>query len=305
METSDKKIILIAGGSGFIGKRLSKVLHGLNYKVCFLTRSKTANGKDFFNWDPEKKVIDESAIKIADVIINLAGENIGESRWTAGRKRKIVNSRIFSTNLLYESLAKIPNKVKLVINASAIGYYGNTGDLIMNEESPASTDFMALTCKRWEEAAHNFNKLNIRTVIVRIGLVLAPEAGVFPEMMKPIKFGFAPYFGNGKQYQSWIHIDDLCKIFEKCVRDSKMNGTYNAVAPGPLSNKNFMKLITQIMSDKILLVRIPAIFMMIAFGEKAKLLLHGSRVSSKKIEAAGFTFAFPQAGAAIRNILGK
>ncbi|MBL0341545.1 MAG: TIGR01777 family protein [Bacteroidetes bacterium] len=242
---------------------------------------------------------------MADVIINLAGEGIADKRWTARRKRKIINSRIFSTNLLVESLKVIPNKVQLIINASAIGIYGDTGEMIMNESSPLADDFLGQTCKRWELAAHEFEKQKIRTVIFRIGLVLAAEGGFLPQIKQPLRFGFAPYIGNGQQYQSWIHINDLCRMMMMAIENDSWNGTYNAVAPGPLSNKNFMKLLTHILGGRFLLVKIPKFLIRILFGEMSKLVTGGTRVSSKKIEAAGFSFSYPQANHALRDLLGK
>ena len=302
METTKSKVVLIAGGSGLIGTKLSRLLLDKKYTVCFLTRKKDVNNVNTFSWDPQKKIIDERAIAMADVIINLAGESIAEKRWTHGRKRKIINSRIFATTLLYESLVKIPNKVQTVINASAIGIYGNTGPMIMHEDSPSANDFLGLTCQRWEACSHEFEKLNLRSVIIRIGLVLSQEQGFLPEIMSPLKLGIAPYFGNGKQYISWIHIDDLCKLIEYGIRNENVRGTYNAVSPGPLSNKNFMKLISHIKGGKFFFIRIPAIILKLFIGELSTLILSGSRASSKKIESTGFAFKYPVASSAIRNL---
>jgi uncharacterized protein len=188
------KTILIAGGSGLIGNRLAALLESKSYKVEYLTREDEDPAPNAYIWHPEKKIIDERAIQNADVIINLAGAPIAEKRWTIARKRLIVNSRIFSTRLLSESLEKIPNHVSLVINASAIGIYGDTRELIMNEESPLHNDFLGLTCQRWEAAAREFSKMGIRTVIFRIGLVLTDEGGFLKEIMKPFRYGFAVIF---------------------------------------------------------------------------------------------------------------
>lgn len=304
--TADKqKTILIAGGSGLIGQKLVELLKSNKFNVTYLTRKKNADGIKSYHWDPEKKAIDASAITKADVIINLAGEGISNKRWTSGRKRKIINSRIFSTTFLAESLGRIPNNVQLVINASAIGIYGDTGEKIVHEDEKPSSDFLGQTCSRWEAAATAFQKLSIRTVIFRIGLVLATEGGILPTISRPLQFRLAPYFGNGSQYQSWIHINDLCRMIVLAITDENISGTYNAVAPGPLSNKNFMKLMTQILDKWFLVFSIPAVFVKIIMGEMSKLVLDGTRASSEKITDAGFTFTYPQADDALRDLLGK
>ncbi len=299
------RTILIAGGSGLIGKRITELLECKSYDVHFLSRNpENKKGKAFF-WDPEKKKIDLNAISKADVIINLAGAGIADQRWTARRKRIIINSRLFSTNLLYESLANTPNHVQLFINASAIGIYGDNPVHIMNEESPLANDFLGITCQRWENAARRIEQLNIRTVIFRIGLVLSSEGGMLKELLKPLRFGIAPVFGMGKQYQSWIHVDDLCKMISKAISDKNMNGVYNAVAPGPVQQRNFINLLAQIAEIKYFTVRVLGIFMKLIMGEMSKIVLQGSKVSSKKIESTGFTFRYPIASVALRNVLGK
>jgi len=305
VNTDQKKIVLIAGGSGMIGTRLAELLRSNKFEVHFLSRRKNDQQKDTFLWDPEKGVIDEKAIRLADVLINLAGEGIADKRWTSRRKRKIVNSRMFSTNLLHKSLSEIPNKVQLMINASAIGIYGNTGMQIMHEEHKAASDFLGQTCLRWENAALQIEKLNIRTVIFRIGLVLSTAGGFLPRILQPFKFGVATYLGSGEQYQSWIHIDDLCKMMIKAIRDENLHGVYNAVAPGPLNNKNLIKLISQILAGGHIFIKIPSLLLKFIFGEMSVAVLGGTRASSEKIEKAGFSFKYPQANQAIRNLLGK
>lgn len=305
MKTDQKKTVLIAGGSGMIGTRLAELLKSNNFEVSFLSRHKNELRNDTFLWDPEKGVVDEKAILTADVLINLAGEGIADRRWTTRRKRKIVNSRMFSTNLLHKSLTEIPNNVQLVINASAVGIYGNTGMQIMHEEHPVAADFLGQTCSRWEKAATQFEKLNIRTVIFRIGLVLSTAGGFLPKILQPFKFGFATYLGSGEQYQSWIHIDDLCNMMLKAIKDENLNGIYNAVAPGPLNNKNLTKLISHILGGGHLFIRVPALLLKMIYGEMSVAVIGGTRASSEKIEKAGFNFKYPLANQAIRNLLGK
>lgn len=305
MSTTAVKTILIAGGSGLVGKRLTTLLESKKYKVLLLSRGKNSGSGNIIHWDPEKKIIDRHSVEQADVIINLAGEGIADKRWTPSRKRKIVNSRIFSTNLLSETLASTPNNVKLVINASAIGIYGNTGEMIMHEDGAVADDFLGKTCSRWENAAANFSTLGIRTVIFRIGVVLSDQGGMLTEIRKPMRFGIAPVFGSGNHYLSWIHIDDVCRMMLKAVTDEGLNGVYNAVAPGPLSNKNFMKLLTHIIGGDFWMVRIPKFVMKLILGEMSKVVTEGTRVSPDKIESAGFVFNYPKASNALRDLLDK
>lgn len=305
MPEKEYKTVLVAGGSGIIGKRLAELLESKSYHVLFLSHTDTIQGKNVYHWNPEKKIIDKRAIQEADVIINLAGAPIAGVRWTATQKRKIINSRIHSTNLLYETVSSTPNHVKLIINASAVGIYGNTKDLIMHEESPLSNTFLGQTCQRWENAACQFHKTGIRTVIFRIGIVLSSEGGMIEELLKVLKYGIAPYVGTGKQYHSWIHVDDLCRMMSRAIKYEEIKGIYNAVSPGPLSNKNIIKLLSQLLGGGHFIFRIPAIFLKLALGEMSTIILHGSRVSSKKIEATGFVFNYPQADVALRNILDK
>jgi uncharacterized protein len=304
-QQNTSKTIIIAGGSGLIGRRLREHLVSQGHIVKILSRTSHHSEPGSIVWDPMKSVLDQSVVEEADVIINLAGESIAQKRWTPWRRRKIINSRIFTTNLIAETLEKSNHSVQVVINASAIGYYGDTGDMVLYEDHKPASDFLGKTCEQWENAAHRFERQGIRTVIFRIGVVLARESGMLAEILKTVPFGVLPYFGNGKQYQSWIHLDDLCRMIVKAIDDNQLSGTYNAVSPGPLSNRNFMLLLAQIIPGRQLLIRIPKIFLQLFLGDMSKVILHSSRVSSKKIEATGFTFKFPQANQAIRNLLGK
>ncbi|MFM7078930.1 MAG: TIGR01777 family oxidoreductase [Bacteroidota bacterium] len=300
-----QKTILVAGGSGLVGRRLSSLLESRHFKVIRLSRAPSDPSRGIYHWDPSKGEIDHEAIAKADVIINLAGESIAGALWTPWRRRKIINSRVLSTRLLAQTLKNHPNKVSLVINASATGYYGDTGDMIMNEESPNASDFLGTTCKRWEDEATAFMESGKRTVIYRIGIVLSDEGGMLSEVMRPALFRVLTVFGSGMQYQSWIHIDDLCRLMVRAINHEEIAGVYNAVAPGPLTNRNFMVLLGQILGGFFMRIRIPTFFMRMLMGEMAKIVVHGTRVSSKKIEATGFKFTYARADDALRNLLGK
>lgn len=296
---------LIAGGSGMIGQRLASQFDSKGFGVRFLSRNHHPGDPRYFRWDPGNGYVDPAAFEGVEILVILSGENLADKLWTPWRRRNIVNSRVFPIKLLRETLAKIPNRVKVVVSAAAIGIYGNTGEQILHEDAPHDRGFVASTCERWEGAAHRFGEMGIRTIIFRIGLVLSRAGGLFPRLLNPLRFGIAPVFGDGKQYMSWIHIDDLCRMIVKSSREEHFSGIYNAVAPGPLCNRNFIKLLAQIYGNGYLLIYIPAFILRLALGEMSTLLTHGQRVSPEKMEQAGFKFNFPQAHLAFRNLLGK
>lgn len=305
MESQTVRWVLIAGGRGLIGRVLAKQFESKGFRVRYLSRNPPQGDAHTYFWDPLDGKIDENAFKEVEILVNLAGEGIADKLWTPWRKRKIINSRVLASKLLYKTLDKINHQVKVVINASAIGIYGNTGDMIIHEDAAVSNDFLGITCQRWEKNSLNFANLGLRTIVFRIGLVLSTSGGMLPELLKPLRFGFAPVFGKGMQYQSWIHIDDLCRMMVKAAREEQYSGIYNAVAPGPLSQKNFMKLLAQILQGNYIFIPIPSFLLKLFMGEMSKLLLEGSRVSPEKMEKTGFKFNFPQANLALRNLLDK
>ncbi len=305
MENQAGKWVLIAGGRGMIGRALAKQFESKGFRVRFLSRNPPKDDAHTYFWDPLDGKIDENAFREVEILVNLAGEGIADKLWTPWRKRKIINSRVLASKLLFKTLEGLNHKIKVVINASAIGIYGNTGDMIIHEDAVYSNDFLGSTCQRWEKNSLNYTNLGLRTVIFRIGLVLSTKGGMLPELLKPLKFGVATVFGKGDQYQSWIHIDDLCRMIVKAGREEQYSGIYNAVAPGPLSQRNFMKLLTQILQGNYLFIPVPAFILKLFLGEMSKLVLEGSRVSPEKIEKTGFKFNFPQANLALRNLLGK
>ena len=288
-----------------IGRVLAKQFESKGFRVRYLTRQPPPGDAHAYFWDPLNGQIDENAFREVEILVNLAGEGIADKLWTPWRKRKIINSRVLAAKILFKALERIDHRVKVIINASAIGIYGNTGEMIIHEDAPLSQDFLGTTCQRWEKNALHFNSLGVRTVIFRIGLVLSDKGGMLPELLTPLKFGIATVFGSGKQYQSWIHIDDLCRMIVKASREDQYAGIYNAVAPGPLSQRNFMKLLTQILQGSYIFFPVPSFLLKLFLGEMSKLLLEGSRVSSEKIEKTGFKFTFPQANLALRNLLDK
>ncbi len=296
--------VLIAGGTGLVGERLTQLLIQNGYKVLLLSRKKHNHGNiSVYEWDLENGNIDENAILRADHIINLAGEGIADGRWTDARKKRIIESRTKSAQLLLATCQRLNIFPKSYVSAAAIGFYGNRASEILDEESSAGTGFLAESCCAWETAAQAWEATETRTVICRIGIVLSTRGGALCETLKPLRFGIATYFGNGKQYSSWIHIDDLCGILQRAIEDDEMIGTYNAVAPNPASNKEFTKSLASIFPRPSFLLPVPSFALRLVLGETADVVLDGSIVSSAKIEQQGFVFQFPELKPALEDIL--
>ncbi|MBP1664082.1 MAG: hypothetical protein H6Q19_1222 [Bacteroidetes bacterium] len=297
--------VLITGGNGLIGRYLTKMLLETGYEVSVLSRSsKPARGCKVFLWDPERQQLDHEAIDTADYIIHLAGENIGSKRWTTKRKKEIIDSRVLTAKLLYEKVTERKRSIRAFISASATGYYGMvTTDKIFTETDLPSEDFTGITCRRWEEVASDFQKAGIRTVIIRTAVVLDKQNKALSKMIFQIKAGVGAAVGSGRQYLPWIHISDLCRIYIKALEDNNMSGAYNAVAPEQVTNKEFMKKLSLVLHKPFWLPNIPAFFLKLLFGGMSGLLLEGSRISSEKIQAAGFEFLYHDLENALKNIL--
>lgn len=284
--------ILITGGTGLIGKKLTKVLQKNKHTVTILSRKKTKK-TNYFLWNIEKQFIEEKAITSAHYIIHLAGDNIGSKRWTKRRKQEIINSRIKSTTLLYQKVKELNPNLKAFISASGIGYYGAiTSEKIFTEKDKPHNDFLSKTCKLWENASTPFKNLKIRTVIFRTGVVYSKNGGAFSKILLPIKKGFGAVLGNGKQYMPWIHINDLCNIYLLAIENPKLKGVYNAVAPEHITNKELTKTIARKAKKHIWLPNIPTLVLKMILGKMSDLVLYGSRISSVKIQKTGFTFQF-------------
>ncbi|MFB9865121.1 TIGR01777 family protein [Rufibacter immobilis] len=298
--------ILIAGGTGLVGTRLSEMLIDSGYEVGHLSRTpnKYARYKTF-KWDLEKGLIDENAIRYADYVINLAGTSVAGEKWSAARKSQILSSRIKSTNLLCHYLEKTPNHVKGFLASSAVGIYGNSGDRLMTEESSYGSDFLAEVCKQWEQASWQVHNLGIRTVIFRIGIVLSNKGGALPQIAKPVKMMAGAPLGSGKQFMSWIHIDDLCRLFIRAMEDRQIQGVYNAVAPHPASNEELTRTLAKVMHRPMVFPNIPAIGLKLVLGEMSEVVLGGSRVSATKVLQTGFTFEYNHLQEALESLYDK
>jgi uncharacterized protein len=296
--------ILITGGTGLVGTRLTKLSVEAGHSVAHLSRASRPGATKTFVWDPKKKTLDSAALAMADVVVHLAGTNVGDKRWSDRRKEDILKSRIDSTSLLFEELRKGNHNVKSFVSASGIGYYG-AGDegLSFSEDHKKGDGFLADVVARWEEAVDEIATLSIRVVKIRTGVVLSEKGGALKEMMRPIKLYVGSPLGTGDQIVSWIHLDDLCRIFIKAAEDQKMQGVYNAVAPNPVSNKQLTSLIAQTLKRPLWLPRVPAFILSALLGEMSEVVLEGSKISSAKIQATGFTFRFTNPRDALQDLL--
>jgi len=299
------KTVLITGGTGLVGKYLSKKLIEKGYVVATLGRaSKKQSDIPNYTWNIEKNELEDGALENVDYIIHLAGANIGEKRWTSKRKKEIVDSRIESSQLIFQKITENKHQLKAFISASAIGYYGAiTTDKIFVESDQASQDFLGETCRLWEEAANSFESLGIRTVKIRTGVVLTYQGGALAKMITPVKVGLGASIGSGKQYMPWIHIDDLCEIYLKAIEENNMHGAFNAVAPEHKTNREFSETLTKVLKKKVWFPSIPAFILKIIFGKMSELILNGSRVSSNKLIKEGFQFKFPDLKSALEDLI--
>jgi hypothetical protein len=294
---------LLAGGSGLIGKRLSEMLHAQGHSVRLLTR--TPRGEGQFAWNPAAGTLDETALEGIDYLINLAGAGIADRRWTAARKRALVESRVQSADVLCRAFERSGLRPRAYISASAIGYYGDSGEALMAEASaPADQSFMVECCQKWEQAADAVAALGIRTVKLRIGVVLATEGGALAEFVKPLRFGLGTYFADGQAWYSWIHRDDVCRAFIWALENEAAEGVFNAVAPQPARNRDLVRATARAMRQPVLMLPAPAFALRLMLGEMSAVVLNSNRVSAEKIERAGFQFEFPALESALGEIFG-
>lgn len=306
--------VLITGGTGMIGTALTKALLEKNYSVIILTREKKKINNElqssrvrYASWDIEKQTIDKEAIATAHHIIHLAGAGVADKRWTEKRKKEIVDSRVKSSRLLVKAIKEYPNTIKTVVSASAIGWYG-PDPVIPNlspftEEAAPSNDFLGQTCKQWEESIAPVTQSGKRLVRLRTGIVLAQRGGALDEFKKPLSFGIATILGDGKQVMSWIHIDDLVRLYIRAIENESMNGSYNAVAPSPVTNKELVLQIAKSKGGFYIPVPVPSFVLKIVLGEMSIEVLKSATVSAQKIIDTGFTFSYPSIAAALKQLV--
>ena len=296
------KNILITGASGLIGSRLTELLLQKGYHVSHLGRSKKP-GVASYVWDIEKKELDIESIMNADTIVHLAGAGVADKRWTGKRKKEILESRTQSTALLFGALSHNKHQITSIISASAIGYYGIRDQMeFITEEYEPGTDFLARVTRQWENEVDAFSSLNMRVVKLRIGIVLSEKGGALKSMALPIRFGIGAPLASGHQYVSWIHLDDLCAMFIKAIEDGEMKGAYNAVGAEPTTNKTLTHAIAQVLMKPLWAPAVPGFVLKVILGEMADVVIHGNKISSQKIQQAGFQFQFPNLHDALNDL---
>jgi uncharacterized protein len=294
--------ILITGASGFIGATLAPALEAEGHELTRLVRRTSRESAGEILWNPESATGQVKGLEGFDAAIHLAGENIGNSRWTAGKKRRILESRKRGTQLLASSLALAESPPKVLISASAIGYYGNRGNEILREDSPPGTGFLAEVCRTWEESTVPASDRGIRVVILRTGVVLSTREGALSRMLLPFRLGLGGKFGSGRQYLSWICLDDLIDVI-KYVLQTPLRGPVNAATPNPATNSEFVRMLGAVLSRPALFP-LPGIALRALLGEMADpLLLFSARAEPAQLAAAGYRFKYPDLEAALRHVI--
>lgn len=298
--------VLITGATGLVGSHLSNLCLKKGVTVNYLTTSRAKIEKQHnyqgFHWDPEKGELDERALENVDGIIHLAGATVAK-RWTDSYKKEIIDSRVKSAGLLYDALRVGKYKIPHFISASGINVYPSSlRKLYFEDEQAVDDSFLGKVVVLWEEAAEKFEELGMKVAKVRTGMVLADDGGALPMIKKPVSLNAGAAFGNGKQWQSWIHIDDLSNIYLYILEHS-LEGTYNAVAPNPVTNKEMMKMIAKQLNRKIFLPKIPAAALKLTLGEMANTILSSQLVNSEKIERSGYSFRYKNLPKALEDLL--
>ena len=299
--------ILITGGTGMIGHRLTELLLAKGHKVSYLSRKKEKMPKvEVFQWDIQKGYIEEGALEAADYVVHLAGAGIADKRWTDERKKEIIDSRIQPIELINSYLQKNNIQLKGFISASAIGIYGgDTGDVRLDENSELGNDFLAECTKLWEIHAKKVTN-TARIVSVRIGIVLSEKGGALPKLVQPIRLGFGAALGSGKQFMSWIHVDDLCEIFVKAIEDDTMQGPYNAVTPNPVTNQEMTSVAAQVLKKPLWLPNVPIFALKLVFGEMGIVVTGGNFVLNKRLsKETNFQYKVINIKEALNDLLGK
>jgi hypothetical protein len=299
--------IIVTGSSGLVGSALVPSLLGRGHEVTRLVRGTPGSGTAGVReaaWHPERGEIDAAALEGHDAAVHLAGENIAAGRWTDEQKRRIRESRVRGTSLLAGALAGLREKPGALISASAIGYYGDRGTEVLTEESAPGKDFLADVCREWESAAEPAHAAGIRTVLLRFGLILSADGGALAKMLLPFKLGVGGRVGDGRQFYSWVTLDDVINVIHFALAEETLSGPVNVVAPKPVTNAEFTKALGRALGRPTLFPA-PAFGLRLAFGEMADaLLLASERVEPERLLSAGFQFKHPDIDAALRRVLG-
>ncbi len=303
--------VMITGGTGMVGNVLSRMLEAKGYQVIILTRSAKNKEKKgnirYAEWDPGRQTIDVAALQSADFIIHLAGAGVVDKKWTSAYRKEILESRTLSSKLILDNLRNHSHQVKAIISSSAIGWYGadTVPGKMFVETDPPSDDFLGTTCRLWEESIEN-PPGKIRVCKLRTGIVLSNDGGALAEFKKPLRFGIAGIIGDGRQMVSWIHIEDLCRMFIYAIENETLQGSYNAVAPVPVNNRKLTLTLANAVRGRFYIpVNVPSFILKIMMGSRSVEVLKSTTVSCEKIKQAGFTFLYPSIEAAISQLTNK
>ncbi len=295
--------VLVSGSSGFVGSALLPLLSSAGHEVVRLVRGGGSVGQ--VTWDPEAGGIDAAALEGLDGVVHLAGESVAARRWTTAQKRRIRDSRVIGTRLLCDTLARLTRPPRVLVCASATGYYGSRGDATLNESSPAGDDFLGRTCREWEAATEPAARKGIRVVNLRFGFLLGALGGGLKKMLPPFRLGLGGPLGDGRQWMSWAAIDDAADAVVFALTHEALRGPANVVAPNPVTNAEFTRVLGRVLSRPVILP-MPAFAARLAFGEMADaLLLASQRVEPARLRAAGYPFRHPDLEKALRGMLGR
>lgn len=297
--------ILVSGSSGFVGSALVPFLGTGGHQVVRLVRARPPEGVAAVVWDPARGVLDPTALEGFDSIIHLAGEGLVQGRWNADRKARIRDSRVVGTRLLAEAVSRLARPPLVFISASAVGYYGDRGDEVLRDDASPGHDYLADVCRAWEEAAGRAAGKGIRLVQHRFGVILSPRGGALRKMLPPFRLGVGGRLGNGRQYMSWITLDDVLGAIEHALQTAALQGPVNTVAPNPRTNAEFTRTLGRVLGRPALFP-MPAFAARLAFGEVADaLLLSSQRVAPARLLATGYRFRHPDLEPALRVLLGR
>jgi len=303
MESS--KHVLITGGSGLLGRRLTQILEAEGFETAWLSRRSDFGSQRVFQWDVEAGLIDPEALKWAHHIIHLAGEGIAEKSWTAQRKEELLQSRVKPANLLGRKISERGGFHGRIICASAVGYYGALlSERVFSEEDQCGSDFMADVCRQWEAADQSLiDQASAGGAILRIGIVLSAHGGALPKLAGPVRYFAGARLGTGKQIIPWIHLDDVCRMFLHMLMHREYHGIFNAVAPQGISHDNFMNSVGKVLRRPLFLPHVPEFLLSAFLGEMSVMVTKGVSVSAEKIRNTGFEYLYPQLEEALRKEL--
>ena len=301
--------VIVTGATGLIGRALVRTLLAEGHEVTRLVRGDAqtfaAPGTSAVRWDPQTGSVDAAGLEGHDAAVHLAGESVAEGRWDAAKKRRILESRVRGTRLIAETLARLGRKPGVLVSASATGFYGDRGDEVLTEESASGADFLSEVCREWEKATLPASQAGIRVVHLRTGVVLSAEGGALAKMLTPFRLGVGGRLGSGRQYMSWIDLEDEVGAIRHAIEEEELRGPVNAVAPRPVTNAEFTRTLGRVLGRPTPLP-VPAFAARLAFGEMADaLLLSSQRVEPARLLAAGYAFKYPDLEASLLHVLGK